>query len=167
MPPLEDLIIGGHSGAVGATCGVAVIIGGLFLLYRGVIDFRVPLCVFIGAYLALLTLPIPLVIKDTGPQWEWLAWRDPVNVGPAKALTFANYEIMAGPMLLMAFFLATSPTLRPMARRARVVYGLLVGVLAAGLQLYVSIFYGAYLGLLIVSVLTPVLDRVFRQHPLV
>jgi Na+-translocating ferredoxin:NAD+ oxidoreductase RnfD subunit len=167
LPPLEDLIIGGHPGAIGATCAIAIIIGGLFLLYRGVIDFRVPLCVLIGAYLALLTLPIPLVIKESGPQWMWLAWRDAVNVGPAKALTFANYEVMAGPMLLMTFFLATSPSLRPMARRARVIYGFLIGVLAAGLQLYVSISYGPYLALLIVSLLTPGLDRVFRQRPLV
>jgi Na+-translocating ferredoxin:NAD+ oxidoreductase RnfD subunit len=167
MPPLEDLIIGGHPGAVGATCAVAVIIGGLFLLYRGVIDFRVPVCVIVAAYVALLTLPIPLVIKDSGPEWKWLALRDPVNVGPAKALTFANYEIMAGPMLLMTFFLATSPSLRPMARRARVVYGFLVGVTAAGLQLYASISYGPYLALLLVSLLTPLLDRAFRQQPLV
>jgi Na+-translocating ferredoxin:NAD+ oxidoreductase RnfD subunit len=167
MPPLEDLIIGGHPGPLGATCAVAVIIGGLFLLYRGVIDFRVPVCAIVGAYVALLVLPIPLVIKESGPEWKWLALRDPVNVGPAKALTFANYEMMAGPMLLMTFFLATSPSLRPIARRARVVYGLLVGVLAAGLQLYASISYGPYLGLLLVSLLTPLLDRVFRQRPLV
>jgi Na+-translocating ferredoxin:NAD+ oxidoreductase RnfD subunit len=167
LPPLEDLIIGGHPGAAGATCAVAVIIGGLFLLYRGVIDFRVPLCVLVGAYLALLTLPIPLVIKESGPQWMWLAFRDAVNVGPAKAVTFANYEIMAGPMLLMTFFFATAPSLRPMARRARVIYGFLVGVLAAGLQLYVSISYGPYLALMVVSLLTPLLDRLFRQRALV
>ena len=109
----------------------------------------------------------PPVIKDSGPEWKWLALRDPVNVGPAKALTFANYEIMAGPMLLMTFFLATSPSLRPMSKRARVVYGLVVGVMAAGLQMYASIAYGPYLALLIVSLLTPVLDRIFTQRPLV
>jgi Na+-translocating ferredoxin:NAD+ oxidoreductase RnfD subunit len=69
--------------------------------------------------------------------------------------------------LLMIFFLATAPALRPMARRARVIYGLLVGILAAGLQLYASISYGPYLALLIVSLLTPLLDRFFRTRPLV
>jgi Na+-translocating ferredoxin:NAD+ oxidoreductase RnfD subunit len=178
MPPLEDLIIGGQPGPIGATCAVAVIIGGLFLLYRGIIDFRVPLSIFVGAFLALLTLPIPLLIKEDGPDWRWFIFRTHKvltaatgvrfeSVGWAKAVTFANYEIMAGPMLLMTFFLATAPAVRPMARRARVIYGLLVGILAAGLQLYVSIPYGPYLALLIVSLLTPALDRMFRQHPLV
>jgi hypothetical protein len=48
-----------------------------------------------------------------------------------------------------------------------VIYGLLVGLLAAGLQLYVSVSYGPYLALLIVSLLTPLLDGMFRQHTLV
>ena len=177
MPPLEDLIIGGQPGPIGGTCAVAVIIGGLFLLYRGMIDFRVPLFVLLGALIALLSLPIPLFIKEDGPDWRWLVFRShevftPAgirfeHVGWAKALTFANYEIMAGPMLLMTFFLATTPALRPMAKRARVIYALLVGILAAGLQLYVSVSYGPYLALLIVSLLTPTLDRLFRQRPLV
>jgi Na+-translocating ferredoxin:NAD+ oxidoreductase RnfD subunit len=177
MPPLEDLIIGGQPGPIGATCAVAIIIGGLFLLYRGIIDFRVPVFVFVGALVALLTLPIPVLIKDGRPQWHWMAFRvhpfvsqtgSPYEtVGWAKMVTFANYEIMIGPMVLMAFFLATAPTLRPMARRARVLYGLLLGVTAAGMQLYVSISFGSYLALLIVSLLTPLFDRMFRQHPLV
>jgi electron transport complex protein RnfD len=177
MPPLEDLIIGGQPGPIGGTCAVSIIIGGLFLLYRGIIDFRVPLCVFAGAFAAFLILPVPLLITDDGPDWRWLIFRThhlltasglrAEQVGWAKAITFVNYEIMVGPMLLMIFFFATAPALRPMSRRARVLYGLLVGVLAAGLQLYVSISYGPYLALLIVSLLTPLLDRLFRPHPLV
>jgi Na+-translocating ferredoxin:NAD+ oxidoreductase RnfD subunit len=177
LPPLEDLIIGGHPGPTGGTCAVAMIIGGLFLLYRGIIDFGVPLSIFAGAFTALLTLPVPLFIRDDGPDWRWFIFRTHQimtksgpryeQVGWAQALTFANYEIMVGPMLLMILFFATAPALRPMARRARVIYGLLVGILAAGLQLYVSISYGPYLALLIVSLLTPLLDKFFRTQPLV
>ena len=177
LPPLEDLIIGGQPGPIGGTCAVAVIIGGLYLLYRGIIDFRVPLAAFAGAFVALLTLPVPIRITDDGPDFRWLVFRahriiTPTGprfdqIGWAKAVTFANYEIMVGPMLLMIFFLATAPALRPMARRARILYGLLVGILAAGLQLYVSISYGPYLALLIISLLTPLLDRHLRPHTLV
>ncbi|HYE19512.1 MAG TPA: RnfABCDGE type electron transport complex subunit D [Tepidisphaeraceae bacterium] len=167
MPPLEDLIIGGHPAPIGAACAVAVIIGGLYLLYRGVIDFRVPLCILIGAYVALVLLPVPTLIRDSGPQWQWAAFRDAANVGWAKVATLANYEVMSGPLLLVTFFFATAPILRPMARRARVIYGLLVGVAAAGFQLYLSIPIGPYLAVLVVSLLTPLLDRTFRQHPLV
>jgi electron transport complex protein RnfD len=74
---------------------------------------------------------------------------------------------MAGPLLLTAFFLATAPAVRPMARRGRVLYALLIGVLAAFFQLYVSVSYGSYVALLLVSGLTPVFDRWFKPNPLV
>ena len=52
MPPLEDLIIGGQPGPIGTSSGIAIIIGGLFLLYRGLIDYRMPLLIVISAWLA-------------------------------------------------------------------------------------------------------------------
>src|SRR5690606_18938959 len=43
MPPMEDLIVGGQPAPIGMASAVAVIIGGLFLLYRHLIDWRIPL----------------------------------------------------------------------------------------------------------------------------
>jgi Na+-translocating ferredoxin:NAD+ oxidoreductase RnfD subunit len=169
MPPLEDLIIGGQPGPLAASA-IAIIVGGLFLLYRGVIDFRIPLLIYLSAFGAMLVLRVPAVIKEAalGPHidWRWLALRDH-DIGPAKAITFANYEIMAGPLLFMAFYLATAPAVRPMTRRARVIYGLLIGAVAAVFQLYLSVSYGPYLALLLVSLLTPTFDRMFKPKPLV
>jgi Na+-translocating ferredoxin:NAD+ oxidoreductase RnfD subunit len=42
LPPLEDFILGGEPGPIGAGCALGVIVGGLFLLYRGLIDYRIP-----------------------------------------------------------------------------------------------------------------------------
>src|SRR5439155_19980570 len=98
--------------------------------------------------------------------WRWMALRDH-DIGAAKAITFANYELMAGPLLFMAFFLATAPAVRPMARRARVIYASLTGTLTAVLQLYISVSFGPYLALLVVSLLTPTFDKMFRPRPLV
>jgi Na+-translocating ferredoxin:NAD+ oxidoreductase RnfD subunit len=166
MPPLEDLIAGGQPGPFGASSAIAVIVGGLFLLYRGVIDFRIPVLIVAAAMAAFMVLPIPVLITENGAMYRWLIPHD-AAVGAAAALTFANYEILAGPLLLTAFFLATAPAVRPMARRARVIYALLVGLLAAFLQLYVSVSYGAYVALLLVSVLTPIFDKMFKPNALV
>jgi hypothetical protein len=59
----------------------------MFLLYRGVIDYRVPLLVLISALLCLLLLPVPVVITDNAREWRWLAMLDP-SVGPALGVTF-------------------------------------------------------------------------------
>lgn len=166
MPPLEDLIVGGVPAPIGTGCQIAVIMGGLFLLYRGVIDWRSPLLIFLAAYASFLILPIPVVIRETSRDWHWLALRHR-DVGFPLAITFANYETMASPLLFMAFFLATSPAVRPLARRARTIYALLVGVLSAVLQLYANVAIGPYLALLAVSLLTPAFDRWFTPKTLV
>lgn len=165
MPPLEDFVLGGQPGAIGISSAIAVIIGGLFLLYRGVLDYRLPLLICLAAFGALLVLPIPSVIADA-PHWRWAALRQP-DIGWAVAITFANYELMASPLIFTAFFLATSPSIRPMSRRGRTIYALLLGAVAATLQLYLSVSYGPYLALLIVSLLTPALDRWFKVKPVV
>jgi Na+-translocating ferredoxin:NAD+ oxidoreductase RnfD subunit len=165
MPPLEDLIVGGHPGPIGTSSRLAVIVGGLFLLYRGLIDFRIPLVICVVQFGTMLILPIPSVIASH-PQWRWIALRDPA-VGAATAITLANYELMASPALFMAFFIATSPSVRPMARRARVIFATVIGVVGAVAQLYVSVDFGPYIALLIASLLTPSLDWFFRPRPLV
>ena len=165
MPPLEDFIIAGQPGPIGISSVIAVIIGGLFLLYRGIIDFRVPLLTCFAAYLALLFLPIPVVI-DNGPQWRWAAFGTPAN-GWSIGLTFVNYEMMASPLIFIAFFLATSATVRPMTRRGRSVFAILLGLACAASQLYLSVSFGPYLALLVVSWITAPLDRIFGVRPLV
>lgn len=166
MPPLEDLIIGGHPSLIGSASAIAAIIGGLFLLYHGLIDYRIPLLVFVTAMAALLVLPVPVVITEAGAEWRWVAMRDPA-VGWGLAVTLANYELMAGPLPFVAFFVATSPSIRPMTRRGRTVYAVVVGLLVAGVQLYADVWSGPYVAVLLGSLLTPALDRVFGPRPLV
>jgi electron transport complex protein RnfD len=88
------------------------------------------------------------------------------GVGLSVATTFVSYELMAGPLLFVAFYLASAPGVRPLTRRGRAVYAILIGIGTAALQLYLDVSYGAYLALLVVGLLTPLLDRIFKARPL-
>ena len=164
MPPLEDLVVGGHPGPIGASSAIALIIGGLFLLYRGLIDYRIPLVAVTIAFLAFLLLPVPAAIRETGAQWRPLVL---ARTDVATMVTFANYQLMASPLLLMLFFLATSPSICPMGRKARVVFAIALGLLTAALQLYLSCSFGPYVALLLAGLLSPWLDEMFRPRPLI
>jgi Na+-translocating ferredoxin:NAD+ oxidoreductase RnfD subunit len=166
MPPLENLIIAGQSAAIGNGSAIAIIAGGLFLLYQGLIDYRIPLLGTLAAMVGLLILPVPVYITDLGAQWHWLAFREHY-LGWPTALTFVNYEIFASPLLLTLFYLATAPGLRPITRRGRSIFAILLGFLAAVLQLYATVAMGPYIALLIIVLLTPTLDRFIRPRPLV
>ena len=141
--------------------------GGLFLLYRGLIDFRVPLLVVAVAFVTLLVLPVPTVIRgDGGAHFRWLILREP-DVRWETAVVFVDYELTASPALFVAFFLATSTSLRPLGRRARAAYACLVGLLLALAQLYLSVSWGPYLALAAASLVSPELDRMFKSRTLV
>lgn len=166
LPPLEDVVIAGQAAPIGQASGIAIIIGGLFLIYRGLIDYRIPVLILAATGLTLLLLPTPIALTPTGVEWRWMTGRDPA-VGWATALTFMNYHLLASPLLLMAFFFATDAGIRPLDRRSRVLFALLVGVLAGGAQLYVSTAYGPFMALLAVSLFTPLLDSRHRARPLI
>ena len=166
MPPLENLIIAGHSGVIGNGSAVAIIAGGLFLLFQGLIDFRIPLLGTLAAMVGLLVLPIPVYITDLGADWHWLAFRSHY-LGWPTALTFVNYEVFASPLLFTLFYLATAPGLRPITRRGRAIFAIGLGLLSAVLQLYASVAMGPYIALLIIVLLTPTLDRWIRPRTLV
>jgi Na+-translocating ferredoxin:NAD+ oxidoreductase RnfD subunit len=164
LAPLEDLVLGASPGPIGATSVIAIVVGGLFLLYRGLIDFRIPLLITLTAWIMLLILPLPGISAER--TWSWM----PGNVhgvGWDVGVTFANYQVLGSPLLFTAFFLAGSPTVRPLARRGRTVYAILIGLMSAAFQLYVSVALGSYLALLIAGLLTPALDRFLAAKPLV
>ena len=164
MPPLEDMIVGGAPAPLGLGSAIAVIMGGLFLLRRGLLDFRVPLLICASAAVTMVLLPIPVAVTDT-VHWRTLALH--AGVGWPVAVTFVSYELMAGPLLFVAFYLASAPGVRPLTRRGRAAYAVLIGAVAAALQLYLDVSYGAYLALLIAGLFTPALDRIFKTRPLV
>jgi electron transport complex protein RnfD len=139
--------------------------GGLFLMYRGLIDYRVPLLIVLSAFVTIMLVPVPVVIAENVRHWRSLSLARP-GVGWATAITFANYEILCGPLLLVGFYFATAANIRPMTRRGRAMYSILIGSLAAVMQLYVDVSYGPYVALLVVSILTPLLDRIFGPRPL-
>jgi len=165
MPPLENLIVGGNANVIGCASAAALIAGGLFLLFQGMIDFRIPVLGILSAMAALLIFPIPVYITDAGAQWRWFAFRSHY-LGWGTAVTFVNYEILASPLLLTLFYLAPAPGLRPITRRGRAVFAIGLGVLCAVFQLYASVAMGPYIALLIIVLLTPTLDRAMTPQPL-
>jgi Na+-translocating ferredoxin:NAD+ oxidoreductase RnfD subunit len=166
MPPLENLIVGGDANVIGCASAGAIIAGALFLLFQGLIDFRIPLLGILSAAATLLVFPIPVYITDAGAQWRWFAFRAHY-LGWGTAVTFVNYELLASPLLFTLIYLATAPGLRPITRRGRAIFAIGLGVLCGVFQLYASVAMGPYIALLIIVMLTPTLDRAMTPRPLV
>jgi Na+-transporting NADH:ubiquinone oxidoreductase subunit NqrB len=165
LPPLEDLLIVGAPAPIGSASAIAMVVGGLLLVYRGVSDWRIPMTMTLSAFLSLLVLPVPLVVSEQGARYEWLVGLARGS-GWSLAVTFANYQITASSLLFTAFFLAPLPMIRPMGRLARVLYGMMLGATSAVLQLYVSCSTGPLIALLAIGMVVPLMDRLTRARTL-
>ena len=160
---MEDLIVLGQPAPIGACSAAAVIAGGLLLIYRGVADGRIAGLTVLSAYATFLLAPVPSAITRDGPDWTWaVPWRG--GIGWDVGLTFVHYELLGGPILFIALFLAPLPSLRPLAAKWRVIYALVLGVALAVAQLYASVAQGPFVALLLVGLglATPFVDRFTR-----
>ncbi len=127
-----DLMIGNCGGVLGETCKIAIIAGGLFLIFRGIVDWKIPVS-FIGA--------------------AFLCYLFSDGFVPAVA------QIFSGGLMLGAFFMATDYVTCPMSSLGRVIMGVGCGILLFVIRKYAIYAEGCSFAILFMNVMTPLIDR--------
>ncbi len=135
---LLDLLLGNQGGVLGETCAIAIILGGVYLLIRGIADWRIPVS-FIG------TVFLCFLIKD----------------GAEVAL----YQLLAGGLMLGAFFMATDYATSPINRKGRVIYGIGCGFFLFIIRAFANYPEGCSFAILFMNVATPMIDRFTMPRP--
>ncbi len=134
----SDMFLGNIGGCIGETSAIALILGGLYLIARRVIDPRIPM-VYIGT-VALLT---------------WVA-------GPQGMFTGdALYHILGGGLMLGAFFMATDYTTSPMSVNGKMVFAAGCGILTSVIRLWGGYPEGVSYSILLMNLVVPLIDRAF------
>ncbi len=142
--PVADLWLGMVAGSVGETSAVLLLLGGLYLAIRRMIDWRVP-AALLGS-VAVLSAVLHGLDPDRHPA----------------ALT----ALASGGLMLGAWFFATDPGLSPTTRRGAWIYGLAIGALVVVIRQFSGQVEGVVYALLLGSALTPHIDRWTRPRPL-
>lgn len=135
---LWDLLIGNCGGVLGETCKLAIIAGGLYLLARQVIDWKIPVTFIATVFLCYL-------IKD----------------GAEVAL----YQILAGGLMLGAFFMATDYATSPVTGVGKIIMGVGCGLLLFIIRAYASYPEGCSFAILFMNVATPLIDKFTMPKP--
>lgn len=165
LPPLADLLFGARPGGIGETCALAILLAGLYLVYRNYIKWQLPFSFLAAAAVVAAVAPVQFSGPNRTVQWVWFPFfAEGIDVG----FTYVCYQILSGASLLSAFFLATEMTSRPVTTGGQVIFGLGAGLIAMLLQLYYDTAIPAYLAVLAMNTLTPTIDaiwlpRVFGQ----
>ncbi len=136
-PTMNDYmaaLIGHIGGCIGETCAIALIIGGLYLLYRKVISWRIPV------------VYIVTVVILTGA-----IGRNGVRV--------PLYEVLVGGLLLGAFFMATDYASSPVTAKGQIIMGIGCGLLTSLIRIYGGYPEGVSYSILIMNLCVPLIDR--------
>jgi electron transport complex protein RnfD len=133
-----DLLLGRQLGGLGASQAGAALLGGLFLVARGIVPWRIP--VFFLAGLAASAFAYQLAYPDLAA--------DPL------------FHLLAGSTLFAAFFLAPEMACAPVGRTAMAGYGLLAGVLVMIIRAWGVWPEGTSFAILLANLTTPLWDRI-------
>ena len=133
---LLDMFLGNCPGSIGEISALALLLGGVYLVYRKVISPRIPV-----AYLGTVAV-LTLVFSKTGDPLSWML-----------------YSLFSGGVMLGAIFMATDYATSPATAMGQIVYGIGCGALTVFFRYFGLYPEGVTYSILLMNALTWVIDR--------
>ena len=134
LPSITDAFLGNIGGTIGETCALALIIGGIYLIWRGVISWRMPV-IYIATVFVLTA-----IIGRNGV-------RMPV------------YELFVGGLMLGAFFMATDYATSPITPAGQIIMAVGCGILTTLIRIFGGYPEGVSYSILIMNLCVPLIER--------
>ncbi len=134
-PGYLDLFIGRRIGSIGETTAALLLLGGAYLLWRGIIRWHLPVTYLVGVTAMSIALG-----------------RDPL------------FDLLAGASVLTAFFIITDPTTSPATVPGRVGFGFATAGIATFVRVTTLFPTGEALAVVLGNIATPFIDRVVTNR---
>lgn len=139
LPAIKDAFIGKIPGSIGETSAIALLLGGLYLIVKRVISWRIPVC-----YLCVVALLTAFFGE---------------NVHSLNIMSYVLLELFCGGLMLAAIFMATDYTTSPTTKSGQIIFGIGCGILTFVIRRFGGYPEGASFGILLMNLLTPIIDR--------
>lgn len=138
LPTNMEMFLGFHGGSMGEVSAVALLIGGLFLIWKKIISPIIPAC-FIGTVFVIALV----YYGATG----------------GDAFNMAIFHVLAGGVMLGAFFMATDYVTSPIMPLGKVIMGVGCGILTMVIRIWGAYPEGVSFSILLMNILTPLIDQ--------
>ncbi|MDD6439715.1 MAG: RnfABCDGE type electron transport complex subunit D [Lachnospiraceae bacterium] len=139
---LKALFFGNTPGTIGETSALLLLIGGIFLMLLGVIDWRIPVF-YIGSFGVLVLITAAARGYDV-------------------PLQYMLQELFAGGLMMGAFFMATDYVSSPYTKSGRILFALIIGVMTWLYRMFGMYKEGVSNAIILANCLTPLIDRLTR-----
>lgn len=140
LPHGLHMILGNNDalagGCVGEVCGIALIIGGIYLLAKKVITWHIPISI-LGTVL----------VFSAALHASNHIYADPISV------------LFSGGLILGAIFMATDYVTSPMTKKGQIIYGVAIGVLTVVIRNFGAYPEGMSFAILIMNAFTPLINN--------
>ena len=140
MANFGQLFLGTHGGVLGETCALALIIGGVYLVVRGVIKPTTPLC-FMGSVMIF--------------TWLFSGFNG----------TEAILSVFAGGVMLGSIFMATDYVTSPLTAWGRVIFGAGCGFITVAIRKFANSAEGVSFAILLMNLLVPYINGWTKTKP--
>lgn len=134
MPSLKDMLLGSIGGCIGETSAILLLLGGIYLIYRGVITIKIP-----GIYIGTVAI-LTLLITGFDVQTTMI-------------------HILSGGLILGAFFMATDYASSPITPKGQIIYAVGMGLLTTIIRFYGGYPEGVSYSILLMNVAAPLIDK--------
>jgi len=135
---LWQLFIGEVPGCIGEVSKLALLIGGVYLLLRGVISWRIPVTMIATVFFC-----------------SWIA-----SGRLTGTIDSAMYQVLAGSLILGAFFMATDYATSPVTPLGRIIMGVGCGLLTFVTRRFNTNYpEGVSFAIMIMNLAVPLIDR--------
>ena len=139
---LMDMFLGQHIGAIGETCTLLLIVCGIYLAIRKIINYRVTV-----AYVATTAI-IAFV----------LGWVFKVDY----KFTYVATHLCAGGLMFGAVFMVTDPVTAPTSPLGKVIFGIGAAMLTMLIRVFGNLPEGVVFSIVIMNLVTPLIDSAIK-----
>ena len=140
VPGHLDFLLGMQPGSMGEISGLLLIFGFLFLVFRKVITWH-----------------IPVIVIGTMFVFSGLLW-----LGNPDRFVDPLFHILTGGALLGAIFMATDYVTSPMTIRGVVIYSMGIGIITILVRVFGAYPEGISFAILIMNAFVPLLNKYFK-----
>lgn len=142
LPSVSDMGLGMIGGSMGETSAILLLLGGLFLLWKRIITWHIPVSLL--GTLLLLAGVMHAINPDVYPGVE--------------------VHLLAGATLLGAFFIATDLVTSPVSATGQLIFGAGCGLLVYVIRTWAGYPEGMAFAVMLMNALTPLIDHYFRPR---
>lgn len=139
---LPELFFGNIGGCLGETSAAALLLGAVFLLYKRIISFRIPVC-YIGTVFLL----------------SWVFNGTTQHLFTTESLIVPVYQVLAGGLMLGALFMATDMVTSPVTPVGKAIFGCGCGILTFLIRKFGGYPEGVSYSILLMNLAVPHIDR--------